>query len=247
MTQNPGNSSVFQIVPCWSLSAELPRHECDRLQLVGGFDCWLARNTTDTKMDESIKIEKPNGPLDGKFEYKIKQDGTVDRQKVLCTLCWKEFSFHRSNSSLKYHLNAKHQHDVDFANTSVTSAPRLRRSTLTRRRNHSKSNRQGIDSHSCQTKILRLSCNPSDLVIFCRPSRYYGTAITVMASDGKTEASILHLSGLINVKSLTHGENEANLKTRYNFIYRVQICFHYKHGYLCATSPLQVHYLFFSI
>lgn len=90
-------------------------------------------------MDESIKIEKPNGPLGGKFEYKIRQDGTIDRQKVLCTLCWKEFSFHRSNSSLKYHLNAKHQHDVDFANTSVPAAPRLRRSTLTRRRNLSKS------------------------------------------------------------------------------------------------------------
>lgn len=143
-------------MPCWSLSAELPRRERASLQLVGGW-------ATGTKMDESIKTEKPNGPLDGKFEYKIKQDGTVDRQKVLCTLCWKEFSFHRSNSSLKYHLNAKHQHDVDFANTSVTSTPRLRRSTLTRRRNLSKSTADELTDAG----ILLINCNTSHLVIFC--------------------------------------------------------------------------------
>lgn len=119
-----------------------------------------------TKMDESIKTERPNGPLDGKFEYKIKQDGTVDRQKVLCTLCWKEFSFHRSNSSLKYHLNAKHQHDVDFANTSVTAAPRLRRSTLTRRRNLSKL----TADQSTNTIDKQKYCDCSHLVIFCQCS-----------------------------------------------------------------------------
>lgn len=86
-------------------------------------------------MAEPSEINRPNGPLNGKFEYKKNQDGTVDRQKVLCTLCWKEFSFHRSTSSLKYHLNAKHRLVVDSA---AASAPRLPKHTATTRRDLSK-------------------------------------------------------------------------------------------------------------
>lgn len=36
------------------------------------------------------------------------KDGTVNKNAVICSLCKKEFSYHRSNSSLTYHLNAKH-------------------------------------------------------------------------------------------------------------------------------------------
>lgn len=140
-------------------------------------------------MDESLKTERPSGPLDGKFKYKTKQDGTVDRQKVLCTLCWKEFSFHRSTSSLKYHLNAKHQHVVDFANTSDTAAPRLRQSTLTRRREHSKSTADELtDTNAKRNTAVKPFNSSTDIVTLglCSVrmqacSRYYGTAITVMA------------------------------------------------------------------
>ncbi|XP_023148921.1 osteocalcin 2-like [Amphiprion ocellaris] len=71
------------------------------------------------------------GPLGGKFEYKKNQDGTIDRQTVICTLCWKEFSFHRSTTSLKYHLNAKHSFVGDSASTSANASPSLRQKTLT--------------------------------------------------------------------------------------------------------------------
>src|SRR4029434_7283881 len=35
-------------------------------------------------------------------------DRTIDKTKVLCSICQAEFSYHRSSSSLSYHLNAKH-------------------------------------------------------------------------------------------------------------------------------------------
>ena len=46
------------------------------------------------------------GPVHGKFKFKL-PDGTVDSNTVICNLCSKEFSYHRSSSTLKYHLNAK--------------------------------------------------------------------------------------------------------------------------------------------
>ena len=46
------------------------------------------------------------GPVNEKFKFKL-PDGTVDRNTVICNLCSKEFSYHRSSSTLKYHLNAK--------------------------------------------------------------------------------------------------------------------------------------------
>lgn len=48
------------------------------------------------------------GPLNGTFTFKKHADGAVDKSVVLCSFCHKEFSYHRSTSSLKYHLNAKH-------------------------------------------------------------------------------------------------------------------------------------------
>lgn len=42
------------------------------------------------------------------MENEERPDGTVDSNAILCNLCSKEFSYHRSTSSLKYHLNAKH-------------------------------------------------------------------------------------------------------------------------------------------
>uniref|UniRef100_A0A3Q1EEI3 Uncharacterized LOC110960637 n=1 Tax=Acanthochromis polyacanthus TaxID=80966 RepID=A0A3Q1EEI3_9TELE len=74
------------------------------------------------------------GPLGGKFEYKKNQDGTINRQTVICTLCWKEFSYHRTTTSLKYHINAKHSFVLDSASTSANASPSLRQMTLTERR-----------------------------------------------------------------------------------------------------------------
>lgn len=49
-----------------------------------------------------------DGILGGKFTFKKLPDGSVDKSKVICTLCKAQFNYHRSNSSLSYHLRAKH-------------------------------------------------------------------------------------------------------------------------------------------
>ena len=63
----------------------------------GGDKAWC-------EMAERVLI----GPLNGKFKFCKQQDGTVDKLRVTCVLCKKEFAYRRSCSSLNYHLNAKH-------------------------------------------------------------------------------------------------------------------------------------------
>ncbi|XP_051815909.1 E3 SUMO-protein ligase ZBED1-like [Acanthochromis polyacanthus] len=46
--------------------------------------------------------------LNGQFKFKILPDGALDKTKVTCIYCKGEFNYHRSNSSLLYHLKAKH-------------------------------------------------------------------------------------------------------------------------------------------
>ena len=53
-------------------------------------------------------MERAEGFLGGKFLFKRQNDGTIDKTKVVCSICQAEFSDHRSSSSLSYHLNAKH-------------------------------------------------------------------------------------------------------------------------------------------
>ena len=59
-------------------------------------------------MNEDADEKALIGPVDGKFCFKKQVDGSVDKKTVVCKLCRKEFAYHRSLSSLKYHLNAKH-------------------------------------------------------------------------------------------------------------------------------------------
>ena len=49
-------------------------------------------------------MKRAEGLLGGKFLFKRQNDGT----KVVCSICQAECSYHRSSSSLSYHLNAKH-------------------------------------------------------------------------------------------------------------------------------------------
>ena len=51
--------------------------------------------------------------LNGKFSYKVLPDGSLDRTKVICIYCRGEFTYHRSTTSLKYHLSAKHTADAE--------------------------------------------------------------------------------------------------------------------------------------
>src|SRR4029434_8399758 len=53
-------------------------------------------------------MERAEGLLGGKSLFKSQNYGTIDKTKVVCSICQAEFSNHRSSSSLSYHLNAKH-------------------------------------------------------------------------------------------------------------------------------------------
>ncbi|XP_072237421.1 E3 SUMO-protein ligase ZBED1-like [Leuresthes tenuis] len=56
-------------------------------------------------MEEHVEVV---GPMNGKFTFHKRLDGTIDKGRVICVLCKKEFAYHRSSSSLAYHINAKH-------------------------------------------------------------------------------------------------------------------------------------------
>ncbi|XP_065099150.1 E3 SUMO-protein ligase ZBED1-like [Paramisgurnus dabryanus] len=97
-----------------------------------------------------------SGPIDG-FKYKKNDDGTVNKYKVICKICNKEFQFHRSCSSLKYHVNAKHA----FAGPSG-SASGLRQTTLNVRRPLTKSTL--VNLTNTIAKWIAKDCRPISIV-----------------------------------------------------------------------------------
>lgn len=56
----------------------------------------------------SEEVIKLPSSLNSHFKFKVKSDGSVDTSVALCILCKKEFKYHRSNSTLQYHLKSKH-------------------------------------------------------------------------------------------------------------------------------------------
>lgn len=54
-------------------------------------------------MEEHVRAV---GPMNGKFTFQKRSDGTIDKGRVICLLC-KKFAYHRSSSNLAYHINAK--------------------------------------------------------------------------------------------------------------------------------------------
>src|SRR4029434_5097405 len=53
-------------------------------------------------------MERADGLLGGKFLFRRQNDRTIDKTKVVCSICQAECSYYRSSSSLSYHLKAKH-------------------------------------------------------------------------------------------------------------------------------------------
>src|SRR4029434_4294560 len=53
-------------------------------------------------------MERAEGLLGGEVLFKRQNDRTIDKTKVVCSICQAECSYHRSSSCLSYHLNAKH-------------------------------------------------------------------------------------------------------------------------------------------
>ncbi|KAF0039251.1 hypothetical protein F2P81_007486 [Scophthalmus maximus] len=54
-----------------------------------------------------------NKILNAKFTFKKLPNGSIDKTKVICVFCCCELSDHRSTSSSKYHLMAKHTADAN--------------------------------------------------------------------------------------------------------------------------------------
>src|SRR4029434_10927493 len=48
-------------------------------------------------------MERAEGLLGGKFLFKRQNDGTMEKTKVVCSICQAECSYHRRRSSLSYH------------------------------------------------------------------------------------------------------------------------------------------------
>ncbi|XP_077367138.1 E3 SUMO-protein ligase ZBED1-like [Festucalex cinctus] len=63
------------------------------------------------------------GVLGGKFFFQMQPDGSFNKSVVFCLFCQKQFAYHRNNSTLRYHLNAKHPFVNDAANTDDASRP----------------------------------------------------------------------------------------------------------------------------
>ncbi|XP_061548749.1 uncharacterized protein LOC133410995 isoform X2 [Phycodurus eques] len=63
------------------------------------------------------------GLLGGKFYFKNFPDGSLDKSKVICAFCRVEFKYHRSSTSLAYHLRAKHPAEVTSTGTSQSTLP----------------------------------------------------------------------------------------------------------------------------
>ena len=105
-------------------------------------------------MDNS---DEPEDLLDGKFVFQKNKDGTFNQTKVICTLCGKTLSFHRSYTSLKYHLNAKH------ALVGEGSSSGMRQTTLTEQR-------RPLTKSACDkltstvAKWIAKSCRPINIV-----------------------------------------------------------------------------------
>ncbi|XP_060758390.1 E3 SUMO-protein ligase ZBED1-like [Neoarius graeffei] len=109
-----------------------------------------------SNMEES---KEPVGPLDGQFEYKKNKDGTVNKHIVVCSHCRKDFSFHRSTSSLKYHINAKHS----FVGASTSGVlPGMRQTTLTEHRALSKTTSDKLTDTIA--RWIAKDCRPINIV-----------------------------------------------------------------------------------
>ncbi|XP_013889025.1 zinc finger BED domain-containing protein 1 [Austrofundulus limnaeus] len=79
-------------------------------------------------MDRNSKTG--TGILHGHFHFKTLPDGSLDKTKVICKHCSTELSYHRSSSSLKYHLNSKHTVDANQPEAATNSGGRLLQTRL---------------------------------------------------------------------------------------------------------------------
>ncbi len=151
ITRAVKNSALTTLIRCLLLITSIflthfTHAQCDKLFRSGK---WLGARGEMEQGEQS-------GPIDG-FKYKKNDDGTVNKYKVICKICNKEFQFHRSCSSLRYHVNAKHA----FAGPSG-SASGLRQTTLNVRRPLTKSASDNLTNTIA--KWIAKDCRPISIV-----------------------------------------------------------------------------------
>lgn len=107
--------------------------------------------------------------LNGKFRFQKHPDGTVDKTKVVCTYCNAEFSFHRSTTSLKYHLRAKHvfadaNKNANSGPGGLTTSSNARQTTLAEfsRGNVNKATTEKLNN--AIAKWIATDCRPINIV-----------------------------------------------------------------------------------
>ncbi|XP_014455781.1 E3 SUMO-protein ligase ZBED1 [Alligator mississippiensis] len=113
---------------------------------------------------------KSSGVLNGKFIYRKLVDGSLDKRTVICSYCKAEFQYHRSTTSLKYHLHAKHAFaTVPLATDNPVTANEsceLQQSTLTVFQNRYKPTDQTKYNNltNAIAKWIAMDCRPLNIV-----------------------------------------------------------------------------------
>lgn len=99
-----------------------------------------------------------NGLLNGKFHFKSLPDGSLDKSKAVCSYCKAEFSYHRSTSSLRYHIQAKHTFG------SGLSSGNLRQTTLDNARQKTMDQATSKKLTVAIAKWIAAACRPIAIV-----------------------------------------------------------------------------------
>ncbi|XP_077435260.1 uncharacterized protein phf11 isoform X1 [Vanacampus margaritifer] len=102
--------------------------------------------------------------LNGHFYFKILPDGEIDKRKAYCRHCDIGLSYHRSTSSLRYHLNALHTVDVRNPYRETTGDPDLWLTPLNETCGITAEKQRHEDLTNAIAKWLATDCRPISVV-----------------------------------------------------------------------------------
>ncbi|XP_077393632.1 uncharacterized protein phf11 isoform X1 [Festucalex cinctus] len=102
--------------------------------------------------------------LNGHFYFKILPDGEIDKRKAFCRHCNIGLSYHRSTSSLRYHLNALHTVDVRNPYRETTGEPNLWLTPLDETCGITTEKQRHEDLTNAIAKWLATDCRPISVV-----------------------------------------------------------------------------------
>ncbi|CAG6022948.1 unnamed protein product [Menidia menidia] len=145
------------------------------------------------------------GSLITSFRYKKRPDGSVDKSKVICNVCTKEFAYHRSASTLKYHISAKHP----GVNPQVGPRPSTSSDTSFSCQPH----RQTTLEQTLKRKLSKSACDQLSnslakwIAVSCRP------------------VSVIEDRGLAEVLQIASSDVTYNLPSRTTIMSKIQLLY----------------------